>query len=183
MGANLLGGEVVHVGVAALDQMLGPRVEALEMVGGEIEMAAPVEAEPAHVLHDRLDELVLLLGGVGVVEAHVAAPAELLRHTKIEADRLGVPYVQIAVGLGREARHHLVMPPGGQVGADHRPNEVVACAHALPLLSLRTVLSGSQPKCGITSLAKSSTEAIASAPVTPGMCIQQIISLGLTAAR
>ena len=132
MGTDFLRREVVDVGVAGPDQVLGPRVEALEVVGGEIDVLAPVEAEPAHVLLDGLDELVLLLGRVGVVEAEVAAPAELLRHAEVEADRLGVPDVQVAVGLRREARHHLLMPPGFEVGADQRPDEIVACAHATP---------------------------------------------------
>ena len=112
--------------------MLGPLVETLEVIGGEVKVFAPVEAEPAHVFLDRLDEFVLLLGRVGVVEAHVAAPAELLRHAEVEADRLGVPDMEVAVGLGREARDRLVMPPGRKVGADYCPNEIVAGAHATP---------------------------------------------------
>ena len=132
VGADFVRREVVHVGVAGLNQVLGPLVETLEVVGGEVKVFAPVEAEPAHVFLDRLDELVLLLGRIGVVEAHVAAPAELLRHAEVETDRLGVPDVQIAVGLGREACDHLVMPPGRKVGADYRPNEIVAGAHATP---------------------------------------------------
>ena len=67
-------------------------------------MLAPVIAEPAHIGADRLDILDLLLDRIGVVEAQVAAPAELRRHAEIEADRLGVADVEIAVGLGRKAR-------------------------------------------------------------------------------
>jgi hypothetical protein len=63
---------------------------------------APVEAQPLHVGLDRLDVLELLLGRVGVVEAQVAAPAELARAAEVEADRLGVADVQVAVRLGRE---------------------------------------------------------------------------------
>ncbi len=66
-------------------------------------MLAPVEAEPAHVLLDRLDVLELLLDRVGVVEAQVAAAAELGGDPEVEADRLGVADVEIAVGLGRKA--------------------------------------------------------------------------------
>jgi hypothetical protein len=47
--ADLLAGEVVDVGLAGSDQVLGPLVELLEVVRGVVEVLAPVEAEPAHV--------------------------------------------------------------------------------------------------------------------------------------
>ena len=49
MLADLVGREVVDVGLAGLDQVDGPLVELVEVVRGEIEMLAPVEPEPAHV--------------------------------------------------------------------------------------------------------------------------------------
>ena len=68
-------------------------------------MLAPVEAEPAHVVLDRVDVLLLLLRRVRVVEAEVAAAAELLRDAEVEADRLRVADVEVAVRLRREAGH------------------------------------------------------------------------------
>jgi hypothetical protein len=65
--------------------------------------ARPVEAEPAHRVEDRFDVLLVLLDRVGVVEAHVAAPAEVARQAEVQADALGVADVQVAVGLRREA--------------------------------------------------------------------------------
>src|SRR6185436_7388872 len=65
--------------------------------------AGPLEAEPADVLLDRLDVLDVLGGRVRVVEAQVAGPAELLRQAEVDADRLGVADVQVAVRFGREA--------------------------------------------------------------------------------
>ena len=101
--ADLVRGEVVDVGLARLDQQDRPLVELLEVVGGVVEVLAPVEAEPAHVLLDGVDVLLLFLGGVRVVEAQVAAAAELLGDPEVQADRLGVAEVEVAVGLGREA--------------------------------------------------------------------------------
>ena len=94
---------VVDVGLAGADQMLGPLVELLEIVGGVAEMVAPIEAQPAHVALDGVDVLLLLLRRVGVVEAQVAAAAELLGDAEIEADRLGVADVEVAVRLRRKA--------------------------------------------------------------------------------
>ena len=76
--ADLLLALVVDVGLAGADQVLGPGVELLEVVASVIEVLPPVEAQPAHVALDGVDVLLLLLGRVGVVEAQIAAAAELL---------------------------------------------------------------------------------------------------------
>ena len=113
MFARLVGGQIADVGLALLDEQHGPVVELLEIIGG-VEQAVPLEAEPLHVLHDRIDVLGLFLGGVGVVEAQVALAAVLEGGAEVEADRLGMADVQIAVGLGRKARVH---PAGELAGA------------------------------------------------------------------
>ena len=65
------------------------------------------------------------LVGIGVVEAQVAAAAELLGDAEVEADRLGVADVQVAVGLGRKARHHARVPAGIEVGLHDVADEVL----------------------------------------------------------
>src|SRR5262249_57565121 len=97
--------------LAGLDELHGPLIELLEVVARVIEVPAPVEAEPADVAHDRVDVLLAFLGRVGVVEAQIAVPVELLRHAEVEADRLGVADVEVAVGLGRKARDDLRVAP------------------------------------------------------------------------
>ena len=101
--ADFVGGQVVNVGLAVLDQLDRPLVELVEVVGGVVE-AVPLEAQPAHVRHDGVDVLLLFFFRVGVVEAQVGLAAELVGQAEVEADGLGVPDVQVAVGLGREAR-------------------------------------------------------------------------------
>ena len=100
--ADLVGGEVVDIGLAILDELQGPLVELAEVVGGVAE-AVPLEAEPAHVFLDGVDVLLLFLFGIGVVEAQVGLAAELVGEAEVEADGLGVADVQIAVGLGWKA--------------------------------------------------------------------------------
>ncbi len=124
--ADLVGGEVVDVGLAGLDQVDGPVVELVEVVGGVVEMLAPVEAEPADVLLDRVDVLLLFLDRVGVVEAQVAAAAELLGDPEVERDRLGVADVEVAVRLGREAGHDLRDPALAHVGGDDLADEIAS---------------------------------------------------------
>ena len=118
VGADLVGGQVVDIRLAGPDQVFGPIVKPLEIIGGEVEMLAPVEAEPADVPLDGLDVLQLLLDGVGVVEAQVAAAAELPGDAEIQADRLGVADMEVPVGLRRKAGDHGPDAAGGHVGAD-----------------------------------------------------------------
>ena len=126
MLADLVGGEVVDVRLAGLDQVDGPVVELVEVVGGVVEMLAPVEAEPADVFLDRVDVLLLFLDRVGVVEAQVAASAELLRDPEVERDRLGVTDVEVSVRLGREACDDLRDPALAHVGGDDLADEVAS---------------------------------------------------------
>lgn len=66
--------------------------------------AGPFEAEPFDVLLDGVDILHVLFDRVGVVEAKVAFAAIFGRHAEVEAYRLGVTDVKIAVRLGRKTR-------------------------------------------------------------------------------
>ena len=109
-GAHLFRRLVVDIGEAPFDQVFRPFVEPVEMVRGVEQMIAPVEAEPAHVGLDGVDIELFFLQRVGVVEAQVAAPAELRGDAEIQADRLGVADMQIAVRLGREAGDDFAFP-------------------------------------------------------------------------
>ncbi len=90
-------------------------------------MLAPVEAEPPDVLLDGLDVLDVLRLWVGVVEAEVTHAAVLRGEPEVQAARLGMPDMQVAVGLGRKARlHPTAVFPRALVVADHGADEVGA---------------------------------------------------------
>ncbi len=103
--ADLLHREVVDVGLAVDDQLLGPGVE-LRRNSRRRSSSRSSQSKPSQRTSRWIDLDVLgLLGGrVGVVEAQVARAAVLLRQSEVEADRLGVAEVQVAVGLRGEAR-------------------------------------------------------------------------------
>jgi hypothetical protein len=86
------------------DQLLREAVQLYEEIRGVEQPFLPIESEPTHVGLDRIDVLDLLGGRIGVVEAQVAQAAEAPREPEVEADRLGVPDVEVAVGFGRKAR-------------------------------------------------------------------------------
>ena len=91
-----------------------------------IEVATPIEAEPAYVLLDGVDEGLLLLGRIGVVEAQVTAPAEFVGDAEIEADRFGMADVEEAVRLRRKTRDWRGMEAGNDVGLHDVPDEIEA---------------------------------------------------------
>ena len=121
---DLLVVEAVDVGLAGEHQPLGALVEPLEVVGREVQRV-PLEAEPAHVALDRLDVLHVLGQRVGVVEAQVAGTAVLAGDAEVEADRLGVADVQVAVGLRWKAGGHAAaVGAAREVVVDPRADEV-----------------------------------------------------------
>jgi hypothetical protein len=90
--------------VAIANELLGERVHLLEVIRGVVHPLCPVEAEPPHVLLNRVDVFGVLLGGIGVVEPEIADAAKLLGDAEVEADRLRMADVQIAVRFGWETR-------------------------------------------------------------------------------
>ena len=122
--ADLIGRLRIDVSVAALDERLGELIQPVEIVRRVVLVRLPLEAEPAHRGLDRVDVLLLFLRRVGVVEAQVAAPAVFGGEAEVEADRLRVPEMQVAVRLGRKARHHLLVAAGAEVRLDDLADEV-----------------------------------------------------------
>ena len=125
MGADLVGGEVVDVRLVHRDQPLGVLVHLLEVVGRVEHLAVPAEPQPGDVLLDRLDVLDVFLRGVRVVHPEVAPAAELAGDAEVQADRLGVADVQVAVGLrGKPRVDTAAVPAGLAVGDDDLADEV-----------------------------------------------------------
>src|SRR5690606_8783902 len=127
-------------GLAGANQVQRPLMQLIEIIGCVVHRLLPLEAEPAHVRHDRVDEFLTFLFGIGVVEAQIASAAELLRQTEIETDRFGVPDMQIAIRLRRKPRGdlaasaivgHIILDNGAQKIIGDLGGRIVAMAHAL----------------------------------------------------
>ena len=106
--AHLVGRLLVHIGVAGLDEMFGKGVHVLKVGAREIKIlllaVLPGEAKPADAVENAVDVLLILLHGIRVVEAHVAAAAVIAGEPEIKADALRVADMKIAVRLRRETR-------------------------------------------------------------------------------
>src|SRR6202044_2365093 len=83
---DLLRTQVADIRLAVADELLGPFVELAKIVGSVQLAVLPVAAEPADVLADGIDVFLLLLGGIGVVEAEVELAVVPLGEAVVEAD-------------------------------------------------------------------------------------------------
>jgi hypothetical protein len=78
-----------------------------------------------HILYDRFDVFTFFFGGICIIEPQIAQASVLGGDAEIEADGLGVPDVQIAVGLRREPRVHTPLVfVVFEVLVDDTPNKV-----------------------------------------------------------
>ena len=102
--AHLLGALAVDVGVAAAHQLLGELVELLEVVRGVSTRALP-QSKPSHFTTSLMASTYSCSSFSGLVSSkrRWQRAAVLLREAEVQADRLGVAEMQVAVGLGREA--------------------------------------------------------------------------------
>ena len=103
---HFIGRQFTDIGEPFFDQSDREVIHRIKIVGRIIEPIAPVKAQPVDVFLDGIDIFGVLFGGVGIVHAQVADAAVFQRRTEVDAQRLGMSYMQIAVRLRRETRVH-----------------------------------------------------------------------------
>src|SRR5262245_35865292 len=121
---HFVGRRVVDIGEAGANEVLGPVVQRLEIVRRMVQVLAPVEAKPVHVSLDSVDIFLLLLHRVGIVEAKVAAAAIFGRKSEIQADRLCVAEMQIAVRFWWKASNYALYMSAGEISLNQVANEI-----------------------------------------------------------
>ena len=87
-------------------------------------VVGPAVDQPLHVGDDGLDVLDVLLGRIRVVHAQVALAAVFPGDAEVEADRLGVADVQVAVGLRRKSGDDPRIAMLGHMGCNDVADEV-----------------------------------------------------------
>ena len=95
--------QIADVGQSVFYELLGAFVHTGKIIRG-IQNVFPGIAKPADVVHDCIYVLRIFLARICIVEAQVAVTAVLFRRSKIDADRLCMSDVQIAVRLRGETR-------------------------------------------------------------------------------
>jgi hypothetical protein len=107
--------EITYIGFPHLYQPHRVFVKLLEIVGCEITTVFPVESQPTDIVLYRLDEFGALLAWIGVVESQIVDAPVILSDPEIDAESLGVPYVEVPTGFRRESRMN---PPTVPAGTD-----------------------------------------------------------------
>jgi hypothetical protein len=122
--------QLVHISIARLDQLQRPLEQLFKVVAGVADFC-PVVAKPFNIILNGADELIALLLRIGIVEAKVAEPAKFFGDVEAQANRLGVPDLQVAVGLWGEACLH----PPTMLTSSH------ICGYSLADKIIRAVLA------------------------------------------
>ena len=122
---DFIGSEAADIGVSGSDELDGERIKPFEVIGGVKEPVCPVESKPADIVDNRFHEFHGLSQGVRVIHPEIAGSLVLLGDAEIEANRLGMTDVDVAVWFGREAGgHSSLMFVGPQVIVDDVPDEI-----------------------------------------------------------
>ena len=122
--ARLISRQFVDVCLALPNQLDGELIQLLEIIR-RVEHRVPRESEPGDVLLDRVDVLDIFFRRIGVVEPQIARAATFGSDAEIEADRFGVPDVEIPVRLRRKSGGKAaVVLPGRKVLVDDRADEI-----------------------------------------------------------
>ena len=125
MLSDLVGVQVIDVGVPIFDQLDRPLVELGKVVRRIERTIAPVEPEPLHIFDDRFDVKVFFFSRIGIIEAQITQTTELAGKTKVETDGLGMPNVEEPVRLRWKSRLDAAVPlTCFQVALDDFPDEV-----------------------------------------------------------
>ncbi len=75
-------------------------------------MLSPIKTEPAHIFLDGLHVFSGLLARIGVVKAEVTDRVVFLGDAEVQADGLGMAYVEEAVGFRGEPGYNFLMFAG-----------------------------------------------------------------------
>lgn len=121
---EIFGRKIADEGFAGSDQVLSKGVEFFKVIGCKKLILLPIESQPADVFLDGVHIFGVFAGWVGIVESQVAGALIFLRNAKVQADGLGVSYVQVAVGFRWEPGDDMVVLARGEVALDDLADKV-----------------------------------------------------------
>ena len=78
-------------------------------------MLALIKTQPGHTVTNRIDIFLRLFLGIGVIKTQMTDTCIIMRNTKIQANTLGMPDMQITIGFRRETGLHTPIPFTGAI--------------------------------------------------------------------
>ena len=113
--SHLLCSQIRNVCLAFPDQFDRALIHLFKIIGGKEKSVLKIRPQPSHVLFDGLHELTLLLRRIRIVKTEIELTAVLLRQSCIQQYALGMPDMEIPVGLRRESGMHGIVSPFRQI--------------------------------------------------------------------
>ena len=98
--------ELADIGKSLFDEFYRKLIVLFKIIRAVKEPVAPVKSEPVDILLDRIYVFGVFLRRIGIIHSQIAETVELLRHSEVDADRLAVTDMKIAVRFGRKSRMH-----------------------------------------------------------------------------
>ena len=121
---EMRGTGAIHKRITRFDQLDCKIVQLLTIIRCEM-LIAPLEAQPFKVCLDGFHVLDAFFFRIGVVKTQIAGAAVVFGDSKIQANRLGMPDMQIPIGLGRKAGGNpSPVFAGFEVGIDDISDEI-----------------------------------------------------------
>jgi len=102
-------------GFTFFDQLHSAVIKCFKVIRGEIFSVIPIKPQPADIRFDGFDILHIFFGGVRVVKAQIGQAAVIFGNTKVEANGLGMPNMQVTIGFWWKARMHFSTKPTGLI--------------------------------------------------------------------
>ena len=106
--------QTADISFVVANELFGPLINLFEVVRGVEQPVFPVESQPAHVFHDGIHVLRVFFFRVGVVKPQIGFTAVFLGDAEVQADRLRVADVQIAIRFRRKSRKNSPAPFAGR---------------------------------------------------------------------
>ena len=100
--ADFIARQVIDISLAQANQFLGIFIELIEIIRSIEHAVIPIEAEPFDIALDRFDIFRIFLGRIGIIKTEIRQSAIFLGNAEIQANRLGVAEVEIAIRFRRE---------------------------------------------------------------------------------
>ena len=110
VSSGFIGAKITDIRQAFFDQYTGPVIERIEVARGKTDLSGPLKPKPADILLNRVNVLVTLFFGVGIVETQMAATIKTLCQAEVKTDGFRVSDVKKPVRLWRESSHHFGNP-------------------------------------------------------------------------
>ena len=124
---DLIRSQITYKCLSLADQLHRRLIHLFKILGRIKDLSSEIRAQPFHILHDGIDELLLLLGGIRIIKTEIELTLVFLSHTIVEKYGLCMSDMQISVGFGRKTGNDLLVLSLCQILIDDLLYKMLRC--------------------------------------------------------